>query len=388
MGNDSLNIGLVGYKFMGKAHSNAFRQVGAFFDVPKRVCMRALCGRDETWARTAAAQYGWEDVETDWRRLVARADIDAVDITTPSNFHKDIAIAAAQNGKHVFCEKPLALNLTDAREMLAVAHKANVRHQIGFNYRFAPAVVLAKRMIAEGKLGKIYHFRGKYLQDFIVDPDFPRVWRLDKEVCGSGALGDLGAHVIDLARFLVGDFKAVTGMAKTFITERPLVERMIGLSGQAAQDAPRGKVEVDDATCFVAEFACGALGTFEATRFSQGHKNDLRFEICGEKGSLAFELERMNELQYYSADDEAGLQGFRLIQASESLHPYMTAWWPTGHVIGYEHTFIHEMLAFITAIAQETPTSPSFEDGVKCCQIMEAVELSAERRAWVMVDSL
>ena len=382
-----LNVGLVGYKFMGKAHSNAYRQAGMFFELPVTVNMKTLCGREEAWVKDTAEKYGWEGYATDWKNLAADPDIDIVDICTPSNAHKEIAVEAAKAGKHIFCEKPLALSLADAREMLAEAQKTGVKHQIGFNYRFAPAVRLAKKMIDEGRLGRIFHYRGKYLQDFVMDPNFPLVWRLDKKVCGSGAHGDLGAHIIDLARFLVGDFKSVTGMSKTFIKQRPLAERMEGLTASAS-DTEMGEVHVDDATCFVAEFESGALATIESTRFAKGHKNDLSFEINGEKGSLRFELERMNELWYFNAEDEEGFQGFRLIQASEGVHPYMHAWWPVGHVIGYEHTFVHEMVEFFNAIANNTPTSPDFGDGVRCSQILEAVDISIERRAWVDVASI
>lgn len=383
-----LNVGLVGYKFMGKAHSNAYARLGMFFDPGAEVCRRAICGRDEKWVAESAQKFGWESYETSWERLVARDDIDIIDITSPSDTHKEVAVAAAQNGKHIFCEKPLALTTDDARVMLEEAERAKVKHQIGFNYRFAPAVVLAKKFIDEGKIGTIRHVRASYLQDFIIDPDFPLVWRLQRKICGSGSLGDLGAHFIDLARYLCGDFKSVMGMQKTFITSRPIVQKMEGLSAQASADAPRGTVDVDDGTVFVAEFENGALGVFEATRFAQGHKNDLSIEINGDKGSIKFVFERMNELQYYSADDEPGTQGFRLIQASEGIHPYMHAWWPTGHVIGYEHTFVHEMYEFVRAIVNNTPTVPSFYDGVKCCQVIEAVELSSQRRAAVDVDTI
>ena len=319
---------------------------------------------------------------------MTRDDIDIIDITAPSNMHKVIAIAAAENGKHIFCEKPLALNLADAREMLETVQKTGVTHQIGFNYRFAPAIQLAKKIISDGKLGTIRHVRASYLQDFITDPEFPLVWRLQKSICGSGSLGDLGAHFIDLARFLVGDFKSVMGMQKTFIKSRPLVERMEGLTAAAQADAPRGEVDVDDGTVFIAEFANGALGVFEATRFSAGHKNDLFIEVSGDKGSIKFTFERMNELQYFSAEDEEGLQGFRLIQASEGVHPYMTHWWPVGHVIGYEHTFVHEMYEFVQSIVNDKPTCPNFADGVECSRVIEAVELSSQRRAMVDIDSL
>ncbi len=383
-----LRFGLVGYKFMGKAHSNALSRIPMFFDTDRPIQRKVLCGRDAAWAGEAARRLGWQEVETDWRALVAREDIDCVDITAPSNVHKEIALAAAANGKHIFCEKPLALNLADAREMLQAARKAGVRHQIGFNYRFAPALVLAKRMIEEGRLGKIFHVRGSFLQDWIIDPEYPRVWRLDKAVCGSGSLGDLGAHVIDAARYLAGEFASVTGMSRTFVRERPLVERMEGLSGKAAQGAPRAPVEVDDATGFVCEFACGAMGMFEATRFAQGHKNDMRIEVNGEKGSLRFAFERMNELEYFSAQDDEGLQGWRLIQVSEGVHPYWDKWWPAGHVIGFPETFCHELYEFIQCVAQGRECVPSFEDGVRCAQVMEAVELSIQRKAWVDVDSL
>ena len=383
-----LSFGLVGYKFMGKAHSNALARLPMFFDCGAKIGMKALCGRDEQWVAQAADKLGWEGYETAWESLVTRSDIDAIDITAPSNMHKVIAIAAAENGKHVFSEKPLALNLADAREMLEAVQKAGVKHQIGFNYRFAPAIQLAKQIINDGKLGTIRHVRASYLQDFITDPEFPLVWRLQKDICGSGSLGDLGAHFIDLARFLVGDFKSVMGMQKTFIKSRPLVERMEGLTANAQADAPRGEVDVDDGTVFIAEFANGALGVFEATRFSAGHKNDLFIEVSGDRGSVKFTFERMNELQYYSADDEEGLQGFRLIQASEGGHPYMSHWWPVGHVIGYEHTFVHEMYEFVQSIVNDTPTCPNFADGVECSRIIEAVELSAQRRVMVDIESL
>ncbi len=385
---DTLNVGLIGYKFMGKAHSNAFRKMSMFFNPSVKLAMKAICGREESWVRESAAKFGWDSYETSWEKLIARKDIDLIDITAPSNVHKEIALKAAEAGKHIFCEKPLALSLSDAREMLAAAEKYKVKHQIGFNYRFAPAVQMAKKLIDEGKLGKIYHFRGLYLQDWIVDPEFPLVWRLDKDVAGSGSLGDLGAHIIDIARFLAGEFDRVMGISKTFIEERPVVGKMTGLSGKAQTSAPKGKVTVDDATLFLAEFKNGALGSFEATRFAQGHKNAMSFEINGSKGSLRFEFERMNELQYYSSEDESGTQGFRIIQCTEGVHPYAGAWWPVGHVIGYEHTFVHELYEFVEAIAHDKPAWPDFNDGVKCSQVLEAVELSVKTGGWVATDSL
>ncbi|MDI9469690.1 MAG: Gfo/Idh/MocA family oxidoreductase [Bacillota bacterium] len=385
---NKLRVGLVGYKFMGKAHSNALARLGMFFPTDSEVVRQAICGRDAEWVAEAARQFGYPSWETDWQTLVARDDIDIIGITAPSNVHRQIAIGAAEHGKHVFCEKPLALNTPDAREILAAVQKAGVRHQVGFNYRFAPAIRLAKQMIEEGRLGTIYRFRGEYLQDFIIDPEFPLVWRLDREVAGSGSLGDLGAHLIDLARYLVGEFRQVLGAQKTFIEERPLVERMTGLSARADESAGRGRVTVDDVTQFLIDFDCGAQGSIEATRFAMGHKNNLNFEINGSRGSLRFSLERINELEYYDADEPEGLQGFRLIQVTEGSHPYLYAWWPAGHVLGYEHTFVHEWYEFIRAIETGGETAPSFEDGMRCCQILDAVEKSAAEGGWVEVASI
>lgn len=384
----TIKIGMVGYKFMGKAHSNALQRLGMFFDSGAKVELKALCGRDRDWVRKAADQFGFEAVETSWENLVKRADIDAVDITAPSNVHKQIAIAAAENGKHIFCEKPLALSVGDARDILAAVKKAGVKHQIGFNYRFAPAILLAKQLIDGGKLGTIYHFRAKYLQDWILDPSFPLVWRLDKAVAGSGSHGDLGAHLIDLAHFLVGGMKRVIGMSKTFVTERPEVGVMQGLTAQSSANAVMKPVTVDDATLFLSEFENGALGSFEATRFAAGHKNDMSFEINGSKGSVRFAFERMNELQYHDAGDDPLIGGFRTIQASEGCHPYMKAWWPVGHVIGYEQTFVHEFHEFIRAIAQDTATSPDFTDGVRCCQVLDAVDKSIADGRWITVSDI
>ena len=385
--NRQINVGLVGYKFMGKAHSNAYKKIGMFFDTSVDICMKALCGRDEEWVKASANKFGWEGYETNWENLVNREDIDMIDITSPSNAHKDVAIEAAKKGKHIFCEKPLALNVKDARDMLKAAEDNNIKHQIGFNYRYAPAVLLAKKMIDEGKIGKIFHFRGQYLQDFIIDPDFPRIWRLDKTVAGSGSHGDLGAHVIDLARYLVGDFKDVCGMNKTFINERPAVEKMQGLSAEADK-SNMAPVTVDDATIFMAEFVNGALCVIESTRFAAGHKNALVFEINGSKGSIIFELERLNELKYFSREDEEGLQGFRTIGVTEGSHPYISHWWPPGHIIGYEHTFIHELYSFTESIASSKAAAPDFNDGVKCCQILDAVDLSIENGCWVKVSDV
>jgi predicted dehydrogenase len=379
---------MIGYKFMGKAHSNAYAKVNMFFDADANVVRRVICGRDAEGVAAAAKKFGWQDTETDWRKLVSRGDVDIVDINAPSYLHKEMAIRAAQEGKHILCEKPLAFSTADAREIVAEAEKSNIRHQIGFNFRFAPAIRVIRSMIESGRLGKIYHFRGNYLQDFIMSPDFPKVWRLDKTVAGSGSLGDLGAHVIDLARFLVGEVKTVCGISKTFIGERPIPEGMTGLSGKASKDAPREAVDVDDATCFIGEFDGGALLTIEATRFAAGNRNNLKFEINGSLGSVRFYVERICELEYYDANCDEGLQGFSTINVTEGVHPYAGNWWPAGHAYGYEHTLVHEAYEFVQSVANDRPASPDFNDGLKCTQIMEAVDLSIARHAWVDVNSL
>ena len=383
-----VNVGLVGYKFMGKAHSNAYKDVSMFFDLDAEPVMKAICGRDEKGVKAAAQRFGWESYETSWEKLVKRDDIDLVDVTAPSNAHKEIAIAAAENKKHVFCEKPLALNLADAREMLKAVEKAGVKHMINFNYRTVPAVALAKKMIDEGLLGKIYHFRGVYLQDWIINPEFPIVWRLDKSIAGSGSHGDLNAHIIDAARFLVGEFDSVVGMEETFIKERPLTE--VGTTGGLAAVATggRGKVTVDDATLFLARFANGVVATFEATRFAAGRKNHNRFEINGSKGSIVFSQERMNELEYYNCEDPEGLQGFRLIQTTDPSHPYIHAWWPPAHIIGYEHTFIHQVYNLMQSIAHDKMPSPNFVDGVKCQEVLDAVGKSIAEKRWVKISEM
>jgi predicted dehydrogenase len=388
---DTINIGLVGYKFMGRAHSNAWRQVSHFFDPKLTPVMKAICGRTEPDVKAAAKKLGWEEYETDWRELVARDDIDLVDICTPGGVsHKEIVLGAARAGKHILCEKPLANSLSDAQEMLEAVQQAGVKHMVNFNYRRAPAVALAKRMVEEGLLGQIYHWRAVYLQDWIIDPEFALAWRLDKSIAGSGPLGDLAAHSIDLAHYLVGHIARVTGMMQTFIKERPLPAEMEGLTAVAGEE--RGEVTVEDAVAFLAQFKSqsstfdGTFGTFEATRFAAGRKNYNRFEINGSKGSLAFNFERMNELEYYSREDDPDYQGLRVIQTTEEAHPYMSAWWPPAHIIGYEHTFIHAVFDLLTAIAEDEMPAPNFVDGVRCQAVLEAVEQSAQSGEWVTVQ--
>ncbi|QUL57779.1 Gfo/Idh/MocA family oxidoreductase [Paenibacillus tritici] len=385
---EQLRIGMIGYKFMGKAHSNAYRSLPMFFPKAVKPHMSVICGRNEEAVTEAAAQLGWSESVTDWKELIGRDDIDLVDINAPSNAHKEIALAAAAAGKHIFCEKPLALNLEDSREMLEAAEEAGIAHMIGFNYRFSPAVRLAKRLIESGRLGTIYHFRAWFLQDWILDPEFPLVWRLQKEIAGSGSHGDLGAHLIDLAHFLVGDVQEVIGMSETFVKERPLATEMTGLSAKAGKDAPRGPVTVDDATLFLARFANGALGSFEATRFAAGHRSTNSFEINGSLGSVKFDFERMNELEVYLTSDDEDVQGFRRVLATDPSHDYAEAWWPPGHTIGFEHTFIHEMLELSNAIAEGRQPEPNFRDGVKCQAVLEAVERSIEQRRWVPISEM
>lgn len=384
--NKKINVGMVGYKFMGKAHSHAYKDVGMFFDLNADVVMKAICGRDEQGVKEAADKFGWESYETDWRKLIARDDIDFIDINAPSDAHKEITLAAIAAGKHVFCEKPLALNLADAREMLEAAEKAGVKHAICFNYRFLPAVQLAKQIIEEGKLGEIHHYRATYLQDWLVDPGFPLAWRLKKEVAGSGAHGDLNAHCIDLARFLIGEFDRVVGHNRTFIKQRPIPESVTGLSGKASSES--GDVTVDDATAFIADFKNGAMGTFIATRFATGRKNGNTFEIHGSKGTIRWDLERLNELEVYFREDEPSLAGFRTVLATDGSHKYAGNWWPAGHIIGYEHGFVHIVYEFVQHMTGDSPFAPTFLDGVKCQEVLEAVDLSIERGAWVGVDEV
>ncbi|EFM11789.1 oxidoreductase domain protein [Paenibacillus curdlanolyticus YK9] len=385
---EQVRVGMVGYKFMGKAHSNAYRATPMFFPNTAKPVMQAICGRDPQGLEQARSQFGWLSSETDWRNLVARDDIDLIDINAPSDAHKEIALAAAAAGKHIFCEKPLALTLEDSREMLAAAEEAGITHMVGFNYRFAPAVKLAKKLIEEGRLGKIYHFRAWFLQDWIIDPSFPLVWRLQKEIAGSGSHGDLGAHLIDLGRHLVGEFAEVIGMSETFVKQRPLPSAMTGLSAKGDLNAPLGDVTVDDATLFMTRFANGALGSFEATRFATGHRCTNAFEINGSKGSVKFDFERLNELQVYFTDDAEDVQGFRRVLATDAAHAYMDAWWPAGHTIGYEHTFTHEVVELMDAIKEGRQPVPNFVDGVKCQEVLEAVERSVAERRWVSISEM
>lgn len=374
-----LRVGMVGHAFMGAAHSHAWRTAGRFFDLPRRVEMAAVCGRDAESVRASAERYGWESYETDWRALVARPDIDVVDICTPGDSHAEIALAALAAGKHVLCEKPLANSVEEAEEMAVAAEEARaagVRSMVAFNYRRVPALALARQLVADGRLGRIHQVRAQYLQDWLVDPEFPLAWRLRKDRAGSGALGDLGAHSIDAAQYLTGQrISSVGALLETFVAERPLPASSSGLSGTASSE--RGAVTVDDAAVFTARFEGGAIGVFEATRFATGHKNAMRIEISGSLGSLAFDAESMNELAFHDRTEDAATAGFRKLLVTEPTHPYMAAWWPPGHLIGYEHSFTHQVRDFVTAVAEGTDPRPSFADGLQVQRVLAAVESSA-----------
>jgi predicted dehydrogenase len=383
MSKKHVNIGLIGYQFMGKAHSNAYRQVGRFFpDMPVEVRMHTICGRNEESVKKAKVQYGWDRYETDWRKVVENPEINVIDICTPGNSHAEIAIAAAKAGKAVFCEKPIGNTLQEAHDMLRAVQEHTVPHAVFHNYRKAPAVGLAKQMIEAGELGTIYHWRATYLQDWIADPSFPLVWRLQKEVAGSGAHGDINAHIIDMARHLVGEIDEVCGLLHTFVKQRPKAGEIDDRLGAAAS-SEMGEVTVDDAAMFLARFKNGALGTFEASRFAVGRKNYHRWEINGSKGSVVFNLERMNELEYYNEGAADGRKGFTVIQATEGSHPWAGQYWPTAHIIGYEHTFINLLADAFACMAGNRPISPNFVDGYENQRVLDAVERSHDSRSWV-----
>ncbi|WP_209020780.1 Gfo/Idh/MocA family oxidoreductase [Nocardioides sp. 1609] len=384
-----LNVGMVGHAFMGAAHSQAWRSAGRFFDLPLHPVMQVLGGRDVARTAAAAERLGWRDCETDWRRLVQRDDVDLVDICTPGDTHAEIAIAALEAGKHVLCEKPLANSVAEAEDMVRAAEAAavhGVRAMVGFTYRRVPAIALARRMVAEGRLGDIRHVRAQYLQDWIADPEAPLSWRLERDKAGSGALGDIGAHIIDLAQHITGDLIAeVSGQLETFVKERPLAAEHAGLSGTASTE--RGQVTVDDAALFLARFRGGAAGVFEATRFATGRKNAIRLELNGSKGSLAFDFEDMNVLEYFDAEEPDETAGFRRILVTEPTHPYVAAWWPPGHGLGYEHGFTHQVVDLVSAIAAGTDPAPGFAEGLQVQRVLGAVESSSDTRQWQQVPA-
>lgn len=374
MAKKKLNVAMIGYAFMGRAHSNAWRQVSRFMNPPYEPVLKVVCGRSASKVKDAAETLGWQEHATDWRDVVNRKDVDIVDVSTPGDSHAEIAIAAAQAGKVVLCEKPLANTVSEARQMVAAVEAAGVVNMVCHNYRRAPAVALAKQLIEAGKLGTLYHYRGTYLQDWLVNPLVPRLWRMDKAQAGSGALGDILSHSLDLARHLVGEVREVAGMMKTFIDERPL---------PGSQD--KAPVTVDDASLALVRFQEGAIGSIEGTRFATGRKNYNRFEINGSKGSVAFDMERMNELELYL--EEGPLSGFRTINVTDPTHPFCAGWWPPGHILGYEHTFVHTFLDLLDGIAQGKSPKPDFRDGLRNQLVLEAIEASAASKGWVEVPA-
>ncbi|MFJ2171910.1 Gfo/Idh/MocA family protein [Streptomyces sp. NPDC087851] len=380
----TLGIGMIGYAFMGAAHSQGWRTAGHVFDLPMRPVLAAICGRDRTAVQAAAQKHGWAAAETEWRELIARDDVRVVDICTPGDSHAEIAIAALEAGKHVLCEKPLANSVAEAEAMVRAARAARSRGQlamVGFNYRRVPAVSYARKLIEEGRLGTLRHVRVTYLQDWLADPAAPLTWRLKREHAGSGALGDLGAHIVDLAQFLTGEaLVGVSALTETFVKERPVLSgATAGLSGTGG--TATGAVTVDDAVVFTGRLASGALASFEATRMASGRKNALRLEINGERGSLAFDLERLNELSFHDHTEPAASSGFRRILVTEPEHPYLEAWWPPGHALGYEHTFVHQVRDLVEAVAAGRDPVPSFEDGLQVQRVLAAVEDSAAKNA-------
>jgi predicted dehydrogenase len=371
-----IGVALIGHRFMGKAHSNAYRQVVPFLQPRLTPRMKVLCGRDAKDVARAAKDLGWEEWATDWREVVKRKDIDLVDVSTPGDSHAEIAIAAARAGKAVLCEKPLANTLREAEAMLKAVQKAGVVHMVCHNYRRIPAVMLAKKLIEAGEIGTVHHFRGTYLQDWILDPELPLLWRFQKEKAGSGALGDIASHSLDLGRYLVGEIVEVSGALETFIKTRPLLDN----------PKKRGRVTVDDASAALVRFASGATGTIEGSRMAAGRKNYNRFEVNGSKGSIAFDLERMNELEVYFSADPGPVQGFRRILVTDpNSHPYIRAWWPPGHIIGYEHTFTHTVYDLLEGMAKGQSPRPNFEDGVANQRVLDAWEKSARTKRWVTV---
>jgi predicted dehydrogenase len=375
----TFRVGIIGHKFMGRAHSNAWRQAPKFFQLKANVEMHTICGRNAAATQAARAQLGWQHATTDWQEIVESPLIDIVDIVTPTNFHAEMAIAAVKNGKHVLCEKPMGLNLKECEQMFAAAQKAKVVHMVCHNYRRIPAIALARKMIEEGALGRIYHFRARYAQDRLADPDFPLSWHLQKETSGSGVHSDINSHIIDLARYLVGEFTQVCGIVNTFIPERPLAESL----GKGQKKM--GKVTAPDSAVFIGWMENGVMANLEATRYALGRKNKIEIEINGSKGSLYFDFEDMNKLKFYNGDDPKDRRGFReiLVTERDGIQPYVGNWWPPGHGIGYEHTFVHAVADFVNACADGKSVQPTFEDGLKNQRVLTAVEESSQKRKWI-----
>ncbi len=369
-----LNVAILGHRFMGRAHSNAWRQVGRFFDCPYEPVLKVACGRDAGPLSEFAHRWGWEETESDWRKIIERKDIDIIDIALPTFLHAEVAIAAAQAGKHLFCEKPFAINLTEAEQMLAAAQAAGIVHYLNHNYRRCPAVVLAKKLIEQGELGTIRHWRGAYQQSWLSDPSHPLDWKLRKEFAGAGPLWDLGSHALDLAQFLAGDIIRVVCHTKQFVTQRPI----------ASNPATVGTVDVECAANLMFELGSGGIGTIETTRYATGRDNHHTFEIYGDGGALTWDLEDMNRLQFFDGAGDQSTRGFRSILVTDPSHDYVKNWWPPGHIIGYEHTFVHAAADFLAAIADPGTSSvtPDFSDGVRITQVLEACLRSTSSGAW------
>jgi predicted dehydrogenase len=382
---EHLRVAVIGTGFMGRMHAHAWRSAHRFFDLPRTPALRVLVGTDAERTAGAASRWGFDEAATDWRSVIERDDIDVVDICTPGDTHAEIALVALAAGKHVMCEKPLANGVADAERMVAAADAATARGIVsmcGFSYRRTPALALARRMVADGRIGEVRHVRAQYLQDWLRDPEAPFTWRLDKDRAGSGTLGDIGAHSIDTAQWLTGDdIVGVSAMLRTFVPTRPVLDEQVGLGGRARVDAQRRAVTVDDAAAFTAEFAGGALGVFEATRLATGHRNSNRIEVNGDRGSVAFDFRSMNELDFYDAEDPLGEQGFRRIQANEPEHPYADAWWPAGHGLGYEHLFTHQVVDLVNAIAGDGEVAPTFAEAARVQRVLAAVERSAAQQS-------
>ena len=374
----NLNIGTIGYGFMGRAHSNAFRKVANFFPSNHRLVLKAACGRDAAKTQAFADTWGYESIETDWKKLIARKDIDLIDIAAPNNVHAEIAIAAAKAGKMILCEKPLAMNAAEAAKMTKAVEAAKVPNMVWYNYRRIPAVTLAKQLIDEGKLGKIFHYRAKFLQDWTISADVPQggpgTWRLDASVAGSGVTGDLLAHCIDTALWLNGGIDTVTAMTETFVKER-----------KHALTGKKQKVGIDDASAFLARFTNGSLATFEATRYARGHKALYTFEINGEHASIFWDLHDLHRLQWFDHRDPGIVRGWRSIHVSDGDQPYMKNWWVPGLQIGYEHSFVHQVADFLAGLASGQPAAPTFRDGLATDLVTDAVLKSAKSQRWEKV---
>ncbi len=375
----TLRVGLIGYRFMGRAHSNAWRQAPRFFNLKAKIEMHTICGRDAAGVQAARAQLGWQNATTDWQEIVESPLIDVVDIATPTFAHAEMAIAALKTGKHVLCEKPMGRDLAECQAILAAAKKSRAVHMVCHTYRRIPAIALAKRMLTEDALGRIFHFRARYAQDRLADLEFPLDWRLQKETSGSGVHSDINSHIIDLARYLVGEFTEVCGLVNTFVPERPLAASL------AKGVRKMGKVTAPDSAVFIGRMENGVLANLEATRYALGRRNHIEIEINGSKGSLYFDFEDMNRLKYYNGDDPKDRQGFRdiLVTQRDGIQPYVGNWWPPGHGIGYEHTFIHAVADFVNACIDGKPVHPTFEDGLKNQQVLTAVEESSAKGKWV-----